>query len=84
MCHEEHVPLLKQQKHRLEDHGFRPELKRHVGTVISRTHQNLGVSIATGVPTNGWFLLRKSQSKIRMMTGGAPILGNPHLDVHHS
>ena len=34
------------------------------------------------VPPNGWFIREnkgKSQSKIRMMTRGTPISGNPHM-----
>ena len=40
-----------------------------------------GVSIAMGVPNNGWFLLGRLPLKW-MMTGGTPILGNPQ--IHHS
>ena len=32
-----------------------------------------------GVPKNRWFMSGKSPCKIRMMTGGSPIFGNPQV-----
>ena len=44
----------------------------------------MGVLISGGSPTAGFFFMGNPEFFKWMMTGGTPIVGNPHMEILHS